>query len=234
VYRYQCGEYRLCPMCAKRRSKELQNEIRPLIRQIEAKPIVGYKWRLFTLTIRTCGNQKEAVALALSAFSKLHRNKLKKPYTAAIRSMEFGPETGNVHLHVLYYGPYVNQAELSEAWEGLTGAPVVDIRLVGGHGQGLYGAVKEVLKYMTNFAKVGDKGLLVRCWLAGKGRRLVQRYGLLFGRTSLERWLGVVLPKPPAFKVVDITCCPICGSTDLTTVIPIRGSPIELHPMHQQ
>lgn len=231
VYRYQCGIYKLCPMCARRRSAELKGEVWPLIKHIEHKPVVGYRWRLITLTTNTNGQHQKAVELGLGAFTKLWRNMLKKPYAAAIRSLEFGPDTGNVHIHVLYYGPYVGKADLSVEWERLTGAPVVDIRQAGsGGGIGLRAAVEEVLKYVTNFTKVADKGLLVRCWKASKGRRLNQKYGLLLGRTSLECWLGVVLPKPPAFKVVDRDCCPVCGSTDLTTDIPIRGSPI-LFPM---
>jgi len=229
VFRNQCREYRLCPMCASRRSKELFREIWPMIKHIEAKPVRGYKWRFITLTTRTCGNHKDAVALAIKAFTKLWRNMLKRPYVAAVRSLEFGPDTGNVHIHLLYYGPYVNQADLSDTWGNLTGAAVVDVRLaVEKHGS-LKGAVREVIKYMTNYNKVEDKELLVRCWQAAKGRRLVQRYGLLFGRQSLERWLGVVLPKRPAERVPDATCCPICGSTELTTVISLRGPPLKLH-----
>ena len=228
-YRYQCGEYRLCPMCAKCRSKELQREIWPLMKHIEAKPVVGYQWRFITLTTKTNGNQKEAVALALSAFTKLWRNMLKKPYVAGIRSLEFGPDTGNVHIHLLYYGPYVNQGDLSEAWGNLTGAPVVDVRLaIEKHGS-LKGAVAEVLKYMTNYNKVQDKQLLIKCWKASKGRKLVQRYGLLYGRKSLERWVRVKIPKLFVPQVQEPSCCPICGDTDLITVIPKRGPPMPLH-----
>jgi len=229
IFRNQCREYRLCPACARRRSKELFGDVWPLINYLEAKPIVGYKWRLITLTTQTC-NHKEAVTLAISAFSKLWRNLLKRPYVAGIRSLEFGPISGNVHIHLLYYGPFINQADLSQAWGNLTGAQVVDVRLAGnGGGIGLKAAVKEVLKYMTNYNKVEDKELLVQCWLASKGRRLVQRYGLLYGRQSLEDWVGTVIPKRPAERVPDATSCPVCGSTELTTVISLRGPPLSLH-----
>jgi len=147
VFRNHCREYRLCPMCAKRRTKELNRELWPLVQHIEQKPVWGYKWRLGTLTTKPCGSHKEAVALALSAFSKLWRNMLDKTNCAAIRSLEFGPENGNVHLHFLYYGPYIDQAEVSEEWERLTGAKVMDNRLAGNvGGMSLKGAVKEVIK----------------------------------------------------------------------------------------
>src|SRR5690606_27310268 len=66
----------------------------------------------------------------------------------AFAALEIGPQGGNVHAHVIVYGRYVAQADLSNYWHKLTGNPIVYVRRVDADK-----AVAEGIKYCTKFAK---------------------------------------------------------------------------------
>ena len=138
---------------------------------------IDFRWRFITVTIRTNGRFWWAARQISAAFPRVYRKLFKAPGTAAHRCTEFGSKTGNVHIHALYYGPYIPQRLLSKIWLEETGSFVCDIRAVDQSERGLNDAVAEVTKYMTKIAAVApDK--LVEFEKALYKRHISQRYGL--------------------------------------------------------
>lgn len=137
---------------------------------------LDYRWRLITLTIATNGEYDQAVEKISKAFGKLYRKLLKAPGTAAQRSIEFGPKNGNVHIHCLYFGPYVKANVLREVWCELTGGSyVADLKEVGKDGE-LDTAIKEATKYITKFTE-SEPAKIVEYERALYKRHSLQRYG---------------------------------------------------------
>ena len=122
-----CGQPRLCPICAGIERQRLIASHLPKLQLLEQhKPVSGYRLRLLTLTVRTTDyrTSRDAVEAVCKGFSRLWRGLLRggrgTAPVGAIRAIEAAPRSGNIHAHVLYYGPYVAQAALSDAWEQAT------------------------------------------------------------------------------------------------------------------
>jgi hypothetical protein len=213
----QCMQWHLCPTCARIRSRKLQVELRDHVRGL--KPISGYGWKLLTLPVKTDDKTyRAALAKAVEAFSQLNRMVLKKPGSAAFRSVEFGPLDGNVHVHCLYYGPRIPKQRIADAWLKYTGdSYIVDIRAVrdkksgkileGHNNVGLGDAIDECTKYVTKMAAV-EPAKLVEFWLAMRGRRMTQRYGGLLGMRTEKQLLDQ--PDP----------CPMCAGFEFRYELP--------------
>ena len=71
-------------------------------------------------------------------------------------------KNGWPHLHVALRGPFIPQRWISQQWQGLTGAPVVDVRHLGTSG----GTGRYLAKYL---AKDPDPFLRGRAFRASKG-----------------------------------------------------------------
>jgi len=174
----------------------------------------GYRWRLITLPVKTDRDHAAAVDRIGKAFARLWRvflNPMAKtpkgekarrlyPGCAAFRSIEFGSLKGNVHLHVIYYGPWVDQAKLSDRWHDITGdSYVTDVRAIDGPK-----GIAEVAKYAVKMFDTTAKAQ-VRFWTAIKGKHCTQRYGSLRHSKDKEKGLG----ETEAFEL----SCELCGST---------------------
>lgn len=206
----QCGQHHLCPTCARIASQRLKKKLLKHFKRIEKRR--GYGLKLGTMTYRTLpGQWKEALRVCAEAFGKIWRMHLKAPGAGAFRSMEFGYKNGNIHVHFLYYGPYINQGELAKAWERYTkGSYRIKIQAVRedkGKGKlidpenevAFDDAISEVVKYCTKMGEVGPKKL-VQFWVAMKGRRMTQPYGV---------FLGI----PTEKKILEKPVCEVCGCT---------------------
>lgn len=207
----QCGQYHLCPTCARIKSQRLKIELGKHVKGV--KQWRGYSWKFITLTVRTRpGQWSEALRVCVDSFSKAWRMHLKAPGAGAFRSVEFGPLNGNIHVHVLYYGPFINQAKLARAWERYTGGSYhIKIKAVReGKGKGklidpeheiaFADAIEEVAKYSTKMGEVGPQKL-VQFWAAIKGSHMTQRYGTLRGIPTEK----MIFEKPS---------CEVCGCTE--------------------
>lgn len=181
---------------------------------------IAYRWRLITVTIQTLGRYDWAVDKALDAFSKLVESTLSVPGFALVRSLEFGPNNGNVHIHAMNFGPYIPQEEIKTKWMDLTGSYVVDVREVD-ESEGLEGGLREVGKYLVKFTEAGPDQLQ-KYVHALRGRRAVERYGGF-------RAVRTKTPPPQPVAVaqqLDGTChllydvprCPACGSAEVVVV----------------
>ena len=108
----------------------------------------------------------------------------------------------NIHLHILADCPWLPQAALSELWDELMDAPVVDVRRVYGRGESdAEDAVMEAVGYAAKppeYESVEDE---VAYYRALKGSKLVQPFGALHGNT----------PDPEELRCERCEAVPILG-----------------------
>ena len=92
--------------------------------------------------------------------------------------------TLNVHLHVLADIPYLPQSVLSDLWDELVDAPVVDIRRVEQRGDNdEESALLEVIGYAAKAPEYESVDDEVAYYEALKGSKLIQPFGDLHGNT---------------------------------------------------
>ena len=226
-----CNQPRLCPICARRDRRRLIEAHLPKLHLLQQhKPVAGARLRMLTLTVCTSDypSQHAAFEAVSKGFTSLWRGILGggrgKAPVGAIRALEAAPKTGNVHAHVLYYGPYIAQDKLSVAWERATGYRVVDVRLCD---EGVRSTLDEVLKYVIKFDELPASSR-VDLWLQLKGIRRVVPYGL-FRVDCLSRWLGfdVRAHLPSDDDEPQSFTCRVCGDTEFVILeLPsTRGPP---------
>lgn len=123
----------------------------------------------------------------------------------------------NLHLHVVYQGGFIQQDRLSEAWEDLTGYPVVDIRKSNDKDSD----AEELAKYITKQPDVSsddsDESPEV------KAERLMEYHRAMY-QTNLIQPFGIFHHSSDhavSLKWANAKYeCPECGSTDITVVPP--------------
>ena len=180
-------ESRLCLDCSKRTAGKMIQKLHKKYKTIQK--IVGFRLRMITLTIKTDGQYRESIIKLGKSMTKLWNNYLfrgikglrrtkgNRVLSGLVSSFEFGEESGNVHAHCLYYGPFIDQEELSIKWKEITkDSMIVDIRLVTDEQKGMI----EVLKYVTNLEKC-EPSKLVQYYEALKGKRRIRTFGVFFG-----------------------------------------------------
>jgi len=92
--------------------------------------------------------------------------------------------TLNVHLHILADVPYLPQSVLSDLWDDVIGAPVVDIRRVEQRGQSdEETALMEVIGYAAKAPEWESVDDQIAYFEALKGSKLIQPFGDLHGNT---------------------------------------------------
>jgi hypothetical protein len=126
-----------CPICGRRKV------IRYAKRVAEAKPN-----RLITLTVNPAmhGSPREAFDDTRRAIPHLSQI-LRKAYGEFefFRVLEV-TKKGWPHYHLVTRSPYIPQQELSSLWNRLTGAPIVDVRLLKKHENAYWYVVKYLAK----------------------------------------------------------------------------------------
>ena len=98
-----------------------------------------------------------------------------------IASAEFGEEGAKLHYHIVFYGEYIEQAEISRVWAKLTDCPVVWIRKV----YNVRKAVKEICKYAAKLTML-DPVDTVKAFTIIKGSRRVRTRGLFYNLPPVE------------------------------------------------
>lgn len=140
---------RLCPHCARVRSMDWYHRLRG----------VRLRWpKLVTFTLPHGSDVAALVDLAHSAFARVRRV-MPRAFASGVYALEVLPSKTTagwwyVHIHVLVDGAWIDRPALVALWQSLTGAYIVDVRMVDRHK--VSGAVLEVVKYIT---KPGGAGL---------------------------------------------------------------------------
>jgi len=206
-----CG-LRTCPTCAGNRSFDLYKEICEIVSGLKFNNL--YRLRHIVLTWGTEGSVDHRVQKTLKAFVKLWRNYLKPLSVGAVMSLELGSKNGSVHLHILFYGLYVDVEDLRKKWFELTGKFEVWINEISPGAKGRKG-IREALKYATK-GVCSDLSLGYEIERALKKVRRVRRYGIFYvyeakkGISYEEKYKDFFEDKTPVF--VSDFVCPLCGS----------------------
>ena len=154
---------------------------------------LNYGWKHIVLTIANYGfgRQEEAIEALKDAMPRLKRSVLIKPAYFMNTNLEIG-KTGNCHLHCLYFGPFVDQSNISSQWEKFTRATghpsdVVWIEDAYTSEEGNldeHAAVKESVKYTTKMFDISPD-LMLEYGKILKGKKLFGRHG--FRRKKQKR-----------------------------------------------
>jgi hypothetical protein len=126
-----------CSHCGPRRARRYKHSIRTIAEELHLQ-------RLLTLTLDPDRIDGDPVRYLRETFNKL-RTYFRRKFGLApkyIAVLEFH-ENGKPHLHVLI-DRFIEQAWLSQAWEGVGGGRIVDIRFVDLHRVSCY-----LAKYLT-------------------------------------------------------------------------------------
>lgn len=190
--------HRLCSKCAGCRAEILISEHRDILRAIHYP-------KMLTLTFLSVKElNSEFIRSCRAKFTKLRHRKLFKTCFGGIYSFEFtySEEYGwHTHIHALIGSGYIKQAELSDEWEAISGAPVCDIRAIKGDDK--WQGVREVVKYPAKSATFIDSPALVNEFLrATRGVNLAYGFGALY-RVKTKRSSG------------ERMVCPICGYSEI-------------------
>jgi len=122
-------------------------------------------------------------------------------------SAEFGEKGRRLHFHILFFGRYLDQREVSRVWQSLSGCKVVWVEGLRG---GLKGGLKEALKYVTKFSK-NKSGqfagfpapeMIAQLAYVFHGARRVRTRGLFYAMPTVEEILEEQDDQPVA--------CPEC------------------------
>jgi len=179
--------------------------------------------RFMTLTYPNVEKLEHSDIQAIrDAFGKLRR---RQPFDSLIDGGVYSIECNyngswNLHIHVVYEGGYIHQSVLSDAWESLTDAPVVDIRTSNGKDSD----AEELAKYITKQPDVSSNDSEIESEDAEVlADRLLQYHKAMY-QTNLIQPFGML--HHSSDKAVSLRWanalyeCPECGSEDISVCVP--------------
>ena len=194
---------RTCPTCAKEYGDRVYREILAIAKKF---PVTAtHRLRMITFGYGTKKGMREGLKESQKAFYKIWRSDLRprlnpgqtpRKYGKAgvFASVEFGAKSDSVHIHALYYGPWINRKKLQERWKQLTGSWYVDVRECKGSR-----GIREVVKYISK-GITGNDYKAFEIEKALQGTRRIMTYGVFYDRhTDLNE------------ETYQFTC-PCCGS----------------------
>ena len=195
AYPLSCSE-RLCPDCSRARAERLIEEHHDILAQIRAP-------KMLTLTFKSVKHiNREYLRFMRKCFSRLLRSKVMGSCWGGIYSFEFTyhKTTGwHPHIHAVIGSGFIAQDELSNTWERISGAKIVDIRAIDRDVK-KWDGIREVVKYSTKLVDFIDNPDLLEEYLQATERvKLVQGFGSLY-RVACRK-----------HGDIDTHTCPICG-----------------------
>ena len=116
-------DLRFCPRCGPRQYARLVAKYGPVLTYVRTYPQRGYRLRELTLTSRNTGTLTSEQIRTFNEHVKktLERIMAGTRGWGAIWCDEVGFDNTNLHAHVLFYGPYVEQNCLAEVWRQISG-----------------------------------------------------------------------------------------------------------------
>ncbi len=189
-------DFRICPDCASKHTARLMKRYIPAIEKLLGTH-PEYRLRTLTLTRSIQLDDAGFKETAQDGFDLIQKAMLKvvgknwnKEGAGMLANWEVGANGHKLHYHMIYFGPWVSQKELSKVWKTLTGGDfVVWVKEVNIRDGDWQGAVSEVLKYATKFYKddkiTGERKFLspeltVKLFVALKRTRRIRSWGSLY------------------------------------------------------
>jgi len=192
--RIRC-DLRVCPECLKRLGKKVW-DVRARDMDAMRRGRSGWTWKLLTLTVKTgeVGWDKDELKARIVKVWKCGRSLLKEFFlnrdgAGAVGVTEVG-KGGNVHVHLVVWGPYVPQETLAARWEQLTkDSKVVDVRKVKGSLRGALAYVGKYLSKVPGFLLASHFGIYLQ---AITGHRRIHTFGCLLRVSDPELKPGCI------------------------------------------
>lgn len=202
-------DHRLCGFCAHLRALHWSSKLTEAI-LAGAK---GRRYAFLTLTVRSLPKiGPETSSAILAQFAKLRETKEWRGISACAASVEFTKTAAGWHPHIhaiLQIEPGVwlpEQAQWSAAWARISGAPVLDIRVIRPTNGSIARAVREVAKYAAKVSEIESAEDLLELHHAIQGRRLVITTGE-WRKAAPPETVQEIIDRQDEF---DITTCPKC------------------------
>jgi hypothetical protein len=171
-------DLRYCPRCGPRQFARLIEKHSPVVKFVASKQRRGYRLREITLTTRNVGTLTPEGVKKFNDNVKKTLKKLMKRIDGwgALWCDEVGFNNTNLHAHVLFYGPYIEQQRLAETWRGVSGHEVVFITRAHVNGPK---ALIHLLKYVSK-PPADDPEIIGQLEVAFHGRRRVHALELFY------------------------------------------------------
>ncbi len=171
-------DLRFCPHCAPRQFARLMEKYGPILEFISKQERHGYRLREITLTSVNNGElTREKIVLFNNCVKKLLRQLLRgKKGWGAIYVDEVGFNNTNLHAHILFYGPYLDQKIIASAWKEISGNQVVWIKESGTPGPQ---ALLYILKYVSK-APTDNPETVAKLEVAFHRARRVHALGIFY------------------------------------------------------
>ncbi len=171
-------DLRYCPRCGPRQFARLIEKYSPVVKLLSSRRRPGYSLREITLTTR---KEESLSSLEVKRFNEDVKKTLKflmKGYEdwGAIWCDEVGFNNTNLHAHLLFYGPYIEQPRLAEVWREISGHEVVFITKAHVNGPK---ALIHLLKYVSK-PPADDPEIIGQLEVAFHGRRRVHALGAFY------------------------------------------------------
>jgi len=232
IYAQSC-DLRICPECAQRHAARLVHRYLPKMQELIHSHHRRFRFRSIMFSTPYALTDENIRQKYLEGFrrvyrvmdSLMHPAKWKgcpwkvpgwKDEQGFIVTAEFGEEGRKLHYHVIHWGEYLNQADLSSAWRTANSdeAYVVWVKGFPYKGWTIEETLRETLKYAVKFYHRDDVTGSVKAIPPEQipvlahvldGTRRVRAYGVFFGIPAPDR--------PPH-------SCETCGS-------PMVGIPVD-------
>lgn len=193
-------DLRFCPRCGRRMFARLYAKYVPVLSYLRSHHCRGYGLREITLTSK---NEGTLTSEQIKRFNLEVKNTLKRLMHhvsgwGAIWCDEVGFDNFNLHAHILFYGPYIDQKRLAEVWHEISGHQVVWIRPA--HAKGPL-ALRHLLKYVGK-PPASKPEIIGQLEVAFHGRRRVHALGVFYNFAGAD----------PDNEESEWTSCPICGA----------------------
>jgi len=169
IYAQSC-DLRICPECARRQAARLVHRYLPLFNELAHQHHNTYRFRHIVFTLPYGLEDADIRQRLLTGFKQVEQvmtglmdapgwNGIPwqiptwKTEQGFLSGAEFGETGYKLHFHVIHYGQYLNQADLSRRWSDATGgdACIVFVRGMPYAGHTIEENLREVLKYCVKF-----------------------------------------------------------------------------------
>jgi hypothetical protein len=178
-------DLRICDCCCERHGKRIKHRYGQVIRDAVSQHY-NHKYGLKFLTLTKHNPEKitdpERLHHSIKRFLKDVRRLLnavypKKKGCGALAVLEV-TQNFTIHCHVIVYGPYVLQADLSERWADITGdSRIVDIRQIKGKPKQ---ALNYLFKYVAKSASFEEADDYATYLAALRGVRRIHSFGVFY------------------------------------------------------
>jgi len=204
-------DLRICPDCAARSTARLAARYIPKAVELAA---AGGRYHLrhivFTTPISLTSDTPENIRKQVIRYSNLPRKAMEivqadgellgkhQKTLGAIQSFEFGEDGLKLHFHVIQYGDYLPQDELSKAWQKVTKkeASIVYVKSIDASTpEKIQNRVIETLKYSVKFWKIDtqtneytylEPNVMPHLLRVIKGVRRVKSWGCFYNLPKLK------------------------------------------------